>query len=90
LLARRDTLAAIPPRRNQEEEITAVKNYMCFDSRDEADAIYAQAQNGNPVAQFIVGMALQSSGRPEANAWLRLSAEQGFGPAQHHLGEEAG
>jgi hypothetical protein len=82
-------LGAIPPKRN-EDEIIAVKNYMGFDTREEAEAIYEQARNGNPVAQFIVGIALQTSGRPGANAWLRLSAEQGFGPAQQHLGEEAG
>lgn len=63
---------------------------MGFDTREEADAIYAEAKAGSAVAQFILGMALLRRSRSEGKAWLLLSAEQGFGPAQHHLGQEAG
>jgi hypothetical protein len=91
LLISRDTpLIADIRKQNPETAITAVKNYMAFDTRDEAVAIYDQARNGNAVAQFIVGIALQRSGYPGANSWLRLSAQQNFGPAQDHLGAEAG
>lgn len=82
--------AANTPEQNPDEAITAIKNYMAFDTREEASAIFTEAKEGNAVAQFIVGMALARSGRKDAKAWLRLSAEQDFGPAQHHLGKISG
>jgi hypothetical protein len=81
---------ANPSQQNPEEAITAVRSYMGFDTREEADAIYAEAKDGSAVAQFIVGMALLLRSRSVGKAWLRLSAEQGFGPARDHLGKEAG
>ncbi len=76
-------------RSDPDETVVAIRTYIGLESRAEASAIYAEAQSGNRVAQFIVGMALQKSGGPGAEDWLRLSADQDFEPAQNHL-EEAG
>lgn len=89
LVARDTSLTANTPKQNPDEVIMAIKNHIGLDTREEAGAIYGEAQNGSRVAQFIVGMALLKSGRPGARDWLRLSAEQDFGPAQDHM-EEAG
>lgn len=70
-----------------DEIVAALTSYIGLDSRDEAAAIYAEAQKENKVAQFIVGMALQRSGRSGAEDWFRLSAERDFQPAQNHLQE---
>ena len=64
----------------------AIAAHVGLDDPQEAHSVYVEAQKGNMVAQFIVGLALQKAGRDEiAQAWLSLSAEQGFGPAKHHL-----
>ena len=89
LLVNHQLSTANKSKANPEETLTAIKSYIGLDVRDEAGAIYTEAENGDRVAQFIVGMALRRSGRPGAKAWLRLSAEQDFEPAQNHL-EETG
>lgn len=82
--------ASNPPEQNADEAIAAIKNYMALDTSEEASAIYTEAKDGSAVAQFIVGMALLRIARKDATAWLRLSADQNFTPAQHSLGKEAG
>lgn len=82
--------APSPPEQNPEDAIAAIKNYMAFDMREDARAIFTEAKKGSAVAQFIVGMALLRIGRKDAKAWLRLSAEQNFAPAQDHLGKKRG
>ena len=67
------------------EIVAAVTHYGALDD-EEAGAICEEARGGNRVAQFIVGMALLSTThRESANTWLRLSAQQGFGPARQEL-----
>ncbi len=61
------------------------------DSGLEADLlepILSEAEDGSAPAQFIVGSGLEKIGLPEeAVSWYRLSAEQGYLPAQQRLGE---
>ena len=66
--------------------LQAISNYVSLDSLEEARSIHQEATKGNKVAQFIVGVSLQKMGRREAgDAWLNLSANQGFAPAKLHL-----
>lgn len=80
-----------PPRLHKliitdDEILRAITAHVGLDDWLEARSVYVEAQKGNMVAQFIVDLALQKAGRDEvAQAWLSLSAEQGFGPAKQHL-----
>jgi hypothetical protein len=66
--------------------LQAITNHVGLDSPEEARSIYREATKGNKVAQFIVGISLQKARRREvAEAWLTLSAKQGFEPAKLHL-----
>jgi hypothetical protein len=66
--------------------LQAISDYVPLDDVEEGRAVYAEAQCGNKVAEFIIGMALLKANRKEAaRTWLGLSAEQGFGPAIQHL-----
>ncbi len=70
----------------EREILRAVLSHVKLDDLDEAHHIYQEAQKGNKVAQFIVGMALRKVGREDAaEIWFGLSAEQGFEPAIQHL-----
>ena len=71
---------------SNEEILRALLNHVGLDSLEEAEPIYAEAKEGNKVARFIVGMALQKAGREEvAKIWFGLSAAQGFEPANDYL-----
>lgn len=61
--------------------LSAVMNYVGFDSED-AIRICEEAQLGNKVAQYILGIALLRVDRlADSEQWLHLSAEQGYEPA---------
>lgn len=69
-----------------EEILKAVAQYVPLDDLEEARSVYTEAQRGNKVAEFIVGMALlKAHHKDAAEGWLGLSAEQGFEPAKQHL-----
>jgi TPR repeat protein len=53
---------------------------------DLVDPILSEAEDGSAPAQFIVASALERSGGfEEALEWYRLSARQGYRPAQERL-----
>ncbi len=59
--------------------------------RDELEALRASAQEGNPIAQFNMGVRYaQGQGVPqdyvEAARWYAAAADQGDVPAQFNLG----
>jgi len=53
------------------------------------DAARAQANAGNPVAQFSLGSLLYYGGTDTAQAiaWIRKAAEQRYAPAELHMGQ---
>lgn len=70
----------------EQDILNAVVEYTLFDDREDARSIYDEAQRGNAVAQYIVGMSLVTAGyRGIGEAWLKLSAQQGFRPAEEKL-----
>lgn len=53
---------------------------------DLVDPILCEAEDGSAPAQFIVASALEKSGGFDAALeWYRLSARQGYRPAQERL-----
>ncbi len=76
---------------SDQEILQAISSYVALGSIEEARSVYAEAQCGNRIAQFIVGNALLATNRfTVGRAWLRLSAQQGFSPALQRLGIGAG
>jgi hypothetical protein len=70
----------------EEAILRAVAEYVPLDCFEEARSLYYEAQSGNKVAQFIVGMALRKQNYAEVGeTWLQLSADQGFDPARQQL-----
>lgn len=67
---------------SSQQLLSAVSNYVALGS-DEAGRICEEAQSGNRVAQYIVGVALlRENCATAAEGWLHLSANQGYEPAQ--------
>ncbi len=65
--------------------LAAVVEHVALDSFEEARPICDEAQMGNKVAQYIVGMALLKTDRRAAEAWLEMSAQQGYVPALQYF-----
>lgn len=65
--------------------LAAVVEFVALDSFEEARPVCDEAQMGNKAAQYIVGMALLKTDRRAAEAWLEMSAQQGYAPALRYF-----
>jgi len=70
--------------------LSAITDYIGLDTVEDSRQLCEEAQVGNKVAQYIVGMALAKVDELDSERWLRMSALQGYEPAiQHFLTRES-